>query len=69
MKLKRLSSHYPGAYKPGGGEAGGSSSPPSFQKCPFSGGKMQFVFVKKKVVQIAFLQWPLINANIFATCP
>jgi hypothetical protein len=40
--------------------------PPSFQKCPFSGGKMPFVFVKN-VVQIAFLQWPLINANIFAT--
>jgi hypothetical protein len=31
---------------------------------PFSGGKVPFVFVKN-VVQIAFLQWPLINANIF----
>jgi hypothetical protein len=41
----------------------------SFQKCPFSGGKVPFVFVKN-VVQIAFLpQWPLINANTFPTFP
>jgi hypothetical protein len=40
----------------------------SFQKCPFSGGKMPFVFVKN-VVQFAFRQWPLTNANIFATFP
>jgi hypothetical protein len=41
-----------------GGPGGGR--PPSFQKCPFSGGKMSW-----KVVQSAFLpQWPLINANI-----
>jgi hypothetical protein len=34
------------------------------RKCPFSGGKVPFAFVKN-VVQIAFLpQWPLINANI-----
>jgi hypothetical protein len=53
----------------GRGEGGtGGPSPPSFQKCSFSGGKMPFVFVKN-VVQIAFLQWPLINAKIFATFP
>ena len=49
--------------KNGGGQGG--QVPTSFQKCPFSGGKVPFVFVKN-VVQIAFLpQWPLINANIF----
>ena len=48
----------------GGGGGAGGPSPPIFQKCPFSGGKMPSVFVKN-VVLIAFLEWPLINANIF----
>jgi hypothetical protein len=47
---------------------GEGGRPPSFQKCPFSGGQMPFVSVKN-VVQIAFFQWPLMNANIFATFP
>jgi hypothetical protein len=52
-----------------GGGGRGAKSTPSFQKCPFSGGKVPFVFVKN-VVQIAFLpQRPLINANTFATFP
>jgi hypothetical protein len=50
------------------GGGGRRAKPPSFQKCPYSGGKMPFVFVKN-VVQFAFLVWLLINGNIFATFP
>jgi hypothetical protein len=67
MKLNEVIISLSRGVETGGGAAGGPSSP-SFQKCPFSGGKMPFVFVKN-VVQIAFPQWPLINANIFATFP
>ena len=43
---------------------GGGGRPPSFQKCPSSGGKVPFAFVKN-VVQIAYcLNVLKINANI-----
>ena len=52
-----------------GGPGGPRPHPPSFQKCPFSGGKVPFSFVKN-VVQIVFLpQWPLIYDFIYFFYP
>jgi hypothetical protein len=53
----------------GTGGARGAQARPSFYKCPFSGGKVPFAFVKN-VVQIAFLpQWPLIYDCIYFFSP